>query len=138
MAETARGEIGHLPFYITSPGETDTLYVIVVVAVVVAILMIGVLYLKLHALPEQMAHSSNHTQFQLVAVMALIALFTHNNLFWILALLLASIQLPDYEGLLRSISESLKKLAGDTDTDAVQDAADTHDATADKHMKTEA
>lgn len=138
MADSSHGELGHLPSFITAPGETDTLFVIVVVAVILVILMIGVLYLKLHALPEQMAHSSNHTQFQLVAVMGLVALFTHNNLFWILALFLASIQLPDYEGLLRSISESLEKMAGAKTDEPVAEAADAVEPTVDESPKAEA
>ncbi|SLN61184.1 hypothetical protein ROA7450_03159 [Roseovarius albus] len=124
----------HLPFYITAPGETDVLFVGITVFVVVLILLLGVFYLKLHSLPEQMAHHSNHTQFQVVAILGLIALFTHNNFFWIAALILASIQLPDYEGLLTSMSESLKSmaekldsretLAAETETVAAMDAPD--------------
>ncbi|MGR3713941.1 MAG: hypothetical protein ACU0A6_12580 [Shimia sp.] len=48
---------------------------------------------------------------QIVSVLALLALFTHNNLFWILALLLAAVKLPDMLGPLRRISDSIDLLA---------------------------
>ncbi|MNV89631.1 hypothetical protein D3C71_1839430 [compost metagenome] len=78
----------------------------------IAIFMIGTFYLRLHALPEQMAHGASKAKFELVAVLALIALFTHNHLFWIAALLLALIDLPDFWSPLRSIAKSLEKMSG--------------------------
>ncbi len=56
---------------------------------VVLILAIGIFYLKIHAIPEQLAHKHGNTQSQLIMVLALLALFTHNNVFWVLALILA-------------------------------------------------
>jgi len=61
-----------------------------------AILWVGTLYWKLHSLPERMAHKSRKLQFELVAVLGLISLFTHNHIFWIAGLLLAMIDLPDF------------------------------------------
>ena len=43
-------------------------------------------------------------------VLALLALFTHNNIFWVAALILALLKLPDFLTPINSISESLKKL----------------------------
>ena len=43
-------------------------------------------------------------------VLALLALFTHNNVFWIAALILALLKLPDVLTAINIISESLKKL----------------------------
>jgi hypothetical protein len=60
------------------------------------VLGIGNLYLRLHSLPERMAHKSQKLQFEIVAVLGLLALFTHIHLFWIAALLLALIDLPDF------------------------------------------
>ena len=115
MSDTADSagadSIGHVPYFITPPGETDTMLVSVIIALALLALGVGVFYLKLHSLPEKMAHHSNHTQMQLVAILALIALFTHNNIFWIAALLLAAFKLPDYSGMLGSISNSLDRLA---------------------------
>ena len=88
--------IHHLPPFVTAPGETDTLFVVVAIFVVLAVIGIGVFYFKLHALPEQMAHRGQKVQFEIVAVLALLALFTHNHAFWIAGLLLALVPLPDF------------------------------------------
>ena len=57
MAESGHGIEGvHLPPFITEPGSTDVLFVVVVVTVIVLAMALGVFYLKLHSLPEQMAH----------------------------------------------------------------------------------
>lgn len=98
----------HLPGFLPGPDGSDMLFTIVVWLVIILALVLGNLYLRLHALPERMAHQQKSVQFQLVTVMALIALFTHNNYFWIGALLLAAIQLPDYGTPLNSIAESLR------------------------------
>lgn len=104
--------IEHLPMFITAPGQTDVLFNVVVVFLLLAIFMIGIFYLRLHALPEQMAHGASKAKFEVVAVLALIALFTHNHLFWIAGLLLALIDLPDFWSPLRSIARSLEKMSG--------------------------
>lgn len=67
----------HLPFFITAPGDTDVLMAATAAFLLLAVTGIGVLYLRLHALPEQMAHRGQKVQFELVAVLALLALFTH-------------------------------------------------------------
>lgn len=78
---------------------------------IVAIFATGVLYMRLHALPEHLAHRTQKAQFEIVAVLALIALFTHSMIFWIAALLLAMIDLPDAITPLRSMAISLKRMA---------------------------
>lgn len=125
MAETHGAEgAPHLPFYMTAPGETDVLYIVVIVFVVLLILGLGVFYFKLHALPEQMAHQRGRTHMQVVAILALLALFTHNNLFWIAALLLAAIEFPEYGRYFQSISQSLAKIAGREEPDFDKKGAD--------------
>src|SRR6478609_7724119 len=104
--------IDHLPAFITEPGQTDYLFVAVVVFLIVAILVIGNLYFQLHAVPERMAHRTSKVQMEVVAVLALISLFTHNHLFWIAGLLLAFVHIPDFSTPLYSIAQSLGKLAG--------------------------
>lgn len=113
MAETVHpAATGHLPIFITPPGQTDVLFVVMVVFLFLMVFLIGILYLRLHALPEHMAHGASKTQLQLVAVLALIALFTHNHLFWIAALLLALIDIPDFSSPMNSIANSLRRIAG--------------------------
>jgi hypothetical protein len=101
-----------LPGFITSPGDTDTLMVVVGIVLIGAILMVGNFYLHLHTMPERMAHKSQKLQFEIVAVLGLLALFTHNHLFWVIGLFLAMIDLPDFGTPLRKIAGSVEKMAG--------------------------
>jgi len=50
----------HVPGFITPPGQTDTLLVIVGIFLVLLIIGAGIVYFRLHALPEQMSHKSNN------------------------------------------------------------------------------
>lgn len=102
----------HLPFFITAPGDTDVLMVVGVVTLVGSVLLAGVLFLTIHSLPERMAHKGQKLQFEIVAVLCLLALFTHIQLFWVVALLLAFIDLPDFMTPLNRIARSSEKLAG--------------------------
>ena len=111
--------IHHLPPFVTAPGETDVLFVIMAIVVLLGVIGIGIFYFKLHALPEQMAHRGQKVQFQIVAVLALIALVTHNHAFWIAGLLLALIPLPDFTTPLTSIAGSLERIAASTAPAAV-------------------
>jgi hypothetical protein len=101
-----------LPGFITAPGHTDVLMVVVGVVLIGAVLAVGNLYLHLHTLPERMAHRSQKLQFEIVAVLGLLALFTHNHLFWVIGLLLAMVDLPDFGTPLRRIAGSVEKIAG--------------------------
>jgi hypothetical protein len=101
----------HVPVFVTSPGNTDVLLVGMAIFLVVAVVGIGVFYFKLHSLPEQLAHRGQMIQFEIVAVLGLISLFTHNHLFWIAALLLAFVPLPDFVTPLTSMAQSLGKMA---------------------------
>ena len=101
----------HLPFFITAPGQSDGLFNAMVVFLIVVVFAVGLLYLRLHALPEHLAHGTSKVQLQLVGVLALLALFTHNHLFWIAALLLALIPFPNFSAPLASMAQSLEKLA---------------------------
>ena len=102
----------HLPGFITAPGDTDTLMVGVGIFLIGAVLMVGIFYLHLHSLPERMAHKSQKFQFEIVAVLCLLALFTHNHLFWVIGLFLAMIDLPDFSTPLRRIAGIGRKDGG--------------------------
>jgi hypothetical protein len=101
----------HLPFYIAKPGETDVLMIVMGVFLILAVLGVGNIYLRLHSLPERMAHKSQKLQFEIVAVLGLISLFTHIHIFWIAGLLLALVDLPDFSTPLSSIAGSVEKIA---------------------------
>jgi hypothetical protein len=99
--------IPHLPSFITEPGQSDVLFTVTVVFVLAIILIVGVIYFKLHALPEHLGHGYNNTQLQLVGVLSLLSLVTHNNIYWIAALLLVTVKLPDFTTPLEAIAKSL-------------------------------
>ena len=101
----------YLPGFITAPGETDVLMVAMGVLLIGAVLAVGNIFLRLHTLPERMAHKSQKLQFEIVAVLGLLALFTHIHLFWVAGLLLAMIDLPDFSTPLRQIAGSVDKIA---------------------------
>ncbi|MEW9838547.1 hypothetical protein [Mesorhizobium marinum] len=103
---------GHLPGFITAPGETDPLMVGSVIFLILLVMGLGSLYFWLHSIPERMAHGTGRIQFQLVGVLALLALFTHNNLFWVLALFLSLVPIPDFWTPVASMAESLARMAG--------------------------
>ena len=101
----------HLPPFIAAPGGTDVLMVVMAVFLVVAVLAVGLLFLRLHTLPERIAHKGHKIQFEIVAVLGLLALFTHVHLFWVVGLLLAVIDIPDFGGALGRMARSLEKIA---------------------------
>ncbi|MBB3656479.1 hypothetical protein FHX15_001707 [Rhizobium sp. BK650] len=101
----------HVPVFITAPGQTDYLFVTVIVLMLLMILAIGNFYFQLHAVPERIAHRANKVQLEIVAVLALISLFTHNHIYWIIGLLLAMVRIPDFSTPLYSIARSIARLA---------------------------
>lgn len=101
----------HLPRYLAAADGSDYLFTIMVWFVVIIALLLGVGYFTLHALPERMAHKSNATQLQLVSILAILALFTHNNIFWVAALVLAAFRPPDLVTPLSSMAQSLSTMA---------------------------
>jgi hypothetical protein len=115
----------HLPFYLAPGSGTDVLMVVMGVFLVAALIWVGTLYLRLHSLPERMAHKSEKLQFEIVAILGLLALFTHIHLFWVAGLLLAMIDIPDFGTPLRSIAGSVEKIADakpDTGAEAEDEA----------------
>ncbi len=101
----------HLPRYLAGADGSDPLFTVVLWLLIILLLVIGNLYFKLHAMPERMAHRQNNTQLQVITALALLALFTHNNVFWVAALLLAVIRFPDFSTPLNSIADSMAELA---------------------------
>src|SRR5262249_53523086 len=105
--------VNHLPPFITAPGETDVLLVIMAVVLIGGVLAVGVFFFLLHSLPERLVHNSTKVHFDIVAALALLSLFTHMHLFWVAALLIALVRIPmpDFTGQLGRIAGSLEKMA---------------------------
>src|SRR3954454_4511056 len=104
----------HLPFYLAPGSGTDILMVVMGIFLIATVLWVGTLYWKLHSLPERMAHKSQKLQFEIVAVLGLISLFTHEHIFWVAGLLLALVDLPDFGTPMRSVADSLERIADAT------------------------
>ena len=118
MTEAHPLATNHLPMFITAPGHTVVLMVVMWVVFIAAVLGAGVFFFWLHSLPERMVH--NKLQFDIVAVLALLSLFTHQHAFWVAALLIAFITFPDFKfpdlsGLLGRIANSLESIASRPD-----------------------
>jgi hypothetical protein len=112
MAEPHSAATEHLPSFITAPGDTDVLMVVMVFVLLISVVGFGVLFLRLHTLPERIAHKSHKIQFEIVAVLGLLALFTHMHIFWVIGLMLALIDMPDFGSSLSRIAGSTEKMAG--------------------------
>jgi hypothetical protein len=102
----------HLPFFLPGPDGSDPVLLGVGLFLVVAVVAFGLVFLRIHTLPERMAHRGHKLQFEIVAVLGLLALFTHMHIFWVAGLLLALVDLPDFAGPLRRIAGSAERVAG--------------------------
>lgn len=125
MNETAVGvNYEHLPFYITAPGESDVLFSAVAIALVAIVIGFGALYFTIQAIPDRFAKGTSKTQMQLVGLLGLISLFTMNNLYWVAAILLAAIRVPDFMAPLTDIARSLRSATAESHGSAEDDAGE--------------
>lgn len=102
----------HLPIFIPGADGSDGLLWVTGGILIFALVAFGLLFLRLHTLPERMAHRTNKLQFEIVAVLGLLALFTHIHLFWVAGLILALIDIPDVLGPVRRIADASERIAG--------------------------
>jgi len=101
----------HLPFFITGPGESDVLFTAVSISLVLVIISFGALYFTIQAIPDRLAEGTSKAQMQIVGILGLISLVTLNNIYWVAALLLGAMRIPDLVTPFKSISRSLKRLS---------------------------
>ena len=97
-----------LPFYITAPGETDVLFGAVSIVLVAVVIGFGALYFTIQSIPDRMVEGAGKAQMQVVGLLGLISLFTMNNLYWIAAILLAAIRIPDLLTPLKDIAAAMR------------------------------
>ena len=109
---TANVTPDHFSFCITAPGETDLLFILVAIFLVLVLIAFGAFYFTVQSIPDRMVEGTSKAQMQVVGLLGLLSLFTGNNALWIAGLLLAAIRIPDFVTPLRSIARSLKKVAG--------------------------
>lgn len=94
--------------------------VLMAFVLVAAVLTVGVFFFWLHSLPERLVHTSTKVHFDIVAVLGLLSLFTHIHLFWVAALLIALVKIPDFSmpdfsSLFGRIAAPLEKIADAAD-----------------------
>ena len=111
----------HLPAFMPGPDGSDPLMVGTGIFLILAVLGVGLLFLRLHTMPERIAHRGHKLQFEIVAVLGLLALFTHVHLFWVAGLLLALIDIPDFLAPLHRMAGSSERIAGSTERIAGQE-----------------
>ena len=99
----------YLPFFITAPGESDLLFSAVVVFLILVAIGFGALYFTIQAIPDRLADGASKVQLQIVGLLGLLSLFTMNNAFWVAALLLAAVRIPDIVTPLREISIEMRR-----------------------------
>jgi hypothetical protein len=103
-----------VPFFISKPSETDTLFVIVAIALALIVLALGTISLTIRSWPDQLAAGAAKWQLQLVAILGLLSLVTFNNLIWLAALVLAVVRFPDLLTPLQDLTRSLQENANAT------------------------
>lgn len=126
------GAPAHLPFYVPGPDGSDPVLVGAGIFLFATVLTAGLLMLRLHHLPEHIAHRGQKVQYEIVAVLGLLSMFTGVHAFWVGGLLLALLDLPDFTGPLHRIAGSAERIAdlapggGDkvNDPSAAPDVAD--------------
>ena len=111
MAQSLHPAASKLPWFVTAPGQTDVLMIAMAAVLVIFVFSTGIIYFRLHALPDRFAHRK--VQLQIVCVLGLIAMFTHMHIFWIAGLLLALIDIPDFTRPLRRIAGSVEIIASE-------------------------
>jgi hypothetical protein len=114
----------HLPAFITAPGQTDVLFHVVAWFVLLCVIGLGVIFFTIHSLPERLAHKTKKVQLDIVAVLCLLALFTNEHVFWVAALLLAFIDLPDFLTPVMRIATAVETMAGQETSDGTGAAGD--------------
>jgi multisubunit Na+/H+ antiporter MnhF subunit len=101
----------HLPFFITAPRDTDVLFNITLVFTIAMIVLTGVVFLTIHSLPDRIAHKSKKVQLDVVCLLCLLSLLTHENILWVAALILAFLDIPDFLTPVNRIAASVETIA---------------------------
>ena len=85
------------------------------ILLIIVVLGFGAIYFTIQAIPDRLVEGTSKAQMQLVGILGLVSLFTMNNAYWVAALLLAAIRIPDLVTPFRSMSRSLKKISIEKD-----------------------
>ena len=100
-----------LPWFITEPGQTDTLMVVTGAFLIAFTATMGALMFRLLYLPVTLVSEGEKAKYEVVAALCVIAMFQPGQFFWIAALLIAMTDFPDYSPLLRQIAGAVGRIA---------------------------
>ena len=109
MPESDSAALDYLPFFVTAPGESDLMFGAVTVFLLLVAIGFGALYFTIQAIPDRLADGASKVQLQIVGILGLLSLFTMNNAFWVAALLLAAVRIPDIVTPLKEIGLELRR-----------------------------
>jgi hypothetical protein len=101
----------HLPWFITEPGQTDTLMVLTGAFLLLFFLTMGVLMFRLLYLPTKIVPQEQKAKYEVVATLCVLAMFAPGNLFWIAAVFVAMVDIPDFTPLLQQIAQAMQRIA---------------------------
>jgi hypothetical protein len=101
----------HLPWFITEPGQTDWLMLFTAIFLLVFVATVGVLMMRLLYLPLMMASQEQKVQYEIVGVPCILAMFSPGNFLWIAAVLVASIEFPDFTPLFDRIADAIQRIS---------------------------
>jgi hypothetical protein len=101
----------HMPFFITAPGDSDVLFNISVVFTVAMFVLTGVIWLTIQSLPDRIANKSQKVQLDVVALLCLLSILFRENIFWVAALILAFLDIPDLLTPVKRIAASVATVA---------------------------
>ena len=101
----------HLPWFITEPGQVDTLMVFTGVFLLLFTVAIIRLMLRLIVLPATLVSPEQRAKFEVVGVLSLIALYTPGHFYWVAALLVAVTDIPDFASPLRRMADAVGRVA---------------------------
>ena len=119
-------ESEYLPFFVTAPGDSDMLFTAVMVFLLLVAIGFGALYFTIQAIPDRLANGASKVQLQIVGILGLLSLVTMNNAFWVAALLLAAIRIPDIVTPLKEIGSEMRRNreAGISSVEAKREASE--------------
>ena len=101
----------HLPWFITEPGQSDTLMVVTGLFLLLFTVTRGVLMFRLLYLPVNMVPQVQKAKYEIVATLCLLNIFAPGYLPWITALRVAMIDIPDFTSPLQRIADAVGRIA---------------------------
>jgi hypothetical protein len=105
-----------LPSFVPGMDGSDGMLFNTGVFLIIAISCIGILIFMIHAIPEKVAHRSRKAQMEIVSVLCLLSLLSHNHIFWVIGLFLAFVDFPKLGEPFSRIAVALERIGDRRDS----------------------